>query len=135
MASPLEILKSAKVDKGGCICKLISKAFTTRNLLHFAHLSTNSYAAHEALRDMYDDIIEKIDDIAEVYQGQFGLIGGLSSESAVVPKDICEHVKQEAAWLEANRSNIAKGSTPVENMLDELIATYYKTIYKLENLR
>lgn len=83
---------------------------------------------------MYDDIIDQIDDIAEVYQGQFGLIEGLSSESAVVPKDICGHVKQEAKWLEANRSNIAKGSTPIENMIDELIATYYKTIYKLENL-
>jgi hypothetical protein len=141
MANPgiiikLAIKKEAKrsVASEGPILELISKAFTTRNLLHFAHWNTQSYASHMALGDLYDSIIEDIDDIVETYQGKYGLVEGLKCESASLPPDICDHVKEEAKWVEDNRTKISGGDTAIENLVDNLIASYYKATYKLENL-
>lgn len=141
MASPIMVLKISgvknKKDKSpdGVISELISKAFTTRNLLHFAHWNTGSFAAHMALGDLYDGIIEDIDDIVETYQGKFGLVKDLHCDAAKLPDDICSHVKAEAEWVEENRTFISKGETSIENLIDNLIGSYHKTVYKLENLK
>lgn len=117
------------------INELVEKVFTTRNLLHFAHLGTKSYAAHMALGSLYDQIVEDVDEIVEVYQGKFGLLTGLECEAATIPSDITQHVKDEASWIETNRGGISKGYTPVENLLDTLIGHYSQACYKLENLK
>jgi hypothetical protein len=116
------------------IKELVSKAFATRNALHFAHWATKSYAQHGAVGGLYDAIIEIIDDIIETYQGKFGIIKDLSSCACSVPSDICGHVKSEAEWVESNRSRIAGGMPSIENLVDSLVGAYHKTVYKLENL-
>lgn len=122
-------------DKGtGTINELISKAFTTRNLLHFKHWNTKSFAQHDALGELYDEIVDQIDEIVEVYQGKFGILTNLSVPSASVPEDIISHVKAESEWVCANKCSIAKENDAVKNLLDELEGMYLKTIYKLENL-
>ena len=126
--------KQSKGDVEGCICELICKAFTTRNLLHFAHWSTHSASDHVALGDLYDSVVSDIDEIVEVYQGKFGLIDDLYTEAAKVPKDITKHVKDEASWVEENRTFISRGCTAIENLIDTLIGHYYRVIFKLENL-
>ena len=138
--NPLDTLKKSgvKTKKDSVenqICELISKAFTTRNLLHFAHWNTKSLASHLAVGDLYDQIIDDIDEIVETYQGKFGLINELYCEAAELPKDITAHVKAEADWVEANRMFISKGETSIENLIDSLIGHYHKTVYKLENLK
>jgi oligoribonuclease (3'-5' exoribonuclease) len=116
------------------ICELISKVFTTRNLLHFAHWNTNSFASHMALGDLYDQIVEDIDEIVETFQGKYGLIDELTTAQASLPNDITSHVKDEAKWVESNRSKIAGNDTAIENLVDTLLGHYHKTVYKLENL-
>lgn len=140
MANPIVILKMSGIEKkekrdDKAISELINRAFTTRNLLHFQHWRTTSYAAHMALGDLYDDIIEDIDEITECYQGKNGIIEGLACGAASVPEDICGHVKTEMDWVEANRKKISKGNSSIENLLDSLIGHYQKCVYKLENLR
>lgn len=144
MSNPMMVLKvSGIVQKKskkegsieGCICDLISKAFTTRNLLHFAHWNTRSFASHMALGDLYDSIIGDIDEIVEVYQGKFGLIADLHTQGAELPKDITQHVKDEARWVEENRAFISKGETSIENLIDTLVGHYHRAVYKLENLK
>lgn len=140
MSNPITMLRSSgiKPDKSGtvegCICELISKAFTTRNLLHFAHWNTKSYASHMALGDLYDQIIEDIDEIVETYQGKYGLVEDLRCNAAKLPKDIANYVKEEAQWVEDNRMFISKGDSSIENLIDSLIGHYHKCVYKLENL-
>lgn len=140
MANPLSILKNSGVKSSksnrieGKICELISKAFTTRNLLHFAHWNTKSFASHMALGDLYDQIIEDIDEIVETYQGKFGLVEDLYCEAAKLPDNITNHVKEEAQWVEDNRMFLSKGETSIENLIDTLIGHYHKCVYKLENL-
>lgn len=141
MASPKSILTIAigKMvapieEKESMMSDLVEKVFTTRTLLHFAHLSTKSYAAHKALGEMYDAIVDQTDEIAEVYMGKFGLLKGLECECAKVPSDIVAHVKEESSWIENNRNQIANGYKPVDNLIDGLLATYSQTLYKLQNL-
>lgn len=124
--------KSPKNEK--VICDLISKVFTTRNLLHFSHWNTKSFASHMALGDLYDQIVEDIDEIVETFQGKYGLIDELHTNAAALPSDIVSHVKNEAKWVEKNRSKIAGGDTAIENLVDTLVGHYHKTVYKLENL-
>jgi hypothetical protein len=137
MASIKAVLKKGITEmdeKEPLINELVEKAFTTRTLLHFAHLSTKSFASHMALGELYDQIVDDVDEIAETYMGKFGSLKDLECDSCGVPSDIIAHVKAEAAWVEANRSEIARGYTPIENLIDTLIGHYSKTIYKLENL-
>ena len=123
------------VAGGGAIKDLISKAFSTRNILHFQHWRTQSYAQHNAVGDLYDDIISTIDNIVECYQGKFGLLTGLSTLGVAEPTDIVSHVKAEAQWISDNSCSIANDDETIENLIQDLLAKYYKTIYKLENLK
>ena len=148
MATPKDMLKivvkakkeneeydAAKSGDSSGIKELIARVFTTRNLAHFAHWKTNSYAAHMATGDLYDEIVELIDGIVEVYQGKFGLIQGASTNAASVPECLCKHVEQEAQWVAANKERIANKCSAIENELDTLEAAYLKVIYKLKNLK
>lgn len=113
--------------------EFISHTFAMRNASHLAHWATKSYAEHVALGDLYDGLIDKIDGIVEAYQGQFGLVGDVRIVS-VSPKGIKAHIKTEMKWLETNRDKIAKKATMIQNMIDDLLALYSTTLYKLDNL-
>jgi len=115
------------------IGELTQRVFTTRNIAHREHFKTQSYAKHMALGDFYGTIIEQIDEIVEVYQGRHGLIT-IQPGDGKQPADIITWLEAEAKWIEANRDKIADGSRPLQNLIDELCATYLRTIYKLENL-
>jgi hypothetical protein len=141
MASLKEKLKAGMVgpepneESEPAINELVEKVFTTRNLVHFAHWNTNSYASHMALGELYEDIVEDTDHIVEVYQGEFStLLQGLETGCAKLDGDIIARIKADAEWVKANRLRIANGSTTVQNLVDGLTATYYQTIYKLQNL-
>lgn len=87
-----------------------------------------------ALGDLYDGIIDEVDDIAEVYIGEFGELKDLECNGAKVPNDIIKHLDDEFNWIKVNRSRIANNSSVIENMLDTLSAKYSKALYKLKNL-
>lgn len=113
--------------------ELVGRVFATRNIAHLQHFTTKSYAQHMALGDFYEAVIESIDEVVECHQGQFGLIGDIDMVQPDV-KNLVEHLRDEADWIEANRSEIANESASIENLLDSLVAVYLRTIYKLENL-
>lgn len=146
MSSHLETLKKAvaemperkvspKANGAPAINQMIEKVFCTRNLVHFAHWATNSFAAHEALGELYNEVVSQVDEIVEVYQGKFGLLSGVSCCSASMPSDIAKHIAAEQEWICDNKEAIANGCEAVENLIDELDAAYLKIIYKLKNLK
>ena len=62
---------------------LIAHLFLARELAHRAHLKATgpgSDAAHRALRDFYDEIVEKADAIAEAYGKTKGILSYIASE-------------------------------------------------------
>jgi hypothetical protein len=116
------------------INELVERVFTTRNLVHFAHWGTTSDAQHRALGDLYDDIVSATDAVVENYQGEFGLLSGLETCEAKLDRDVIEYILEDAAWIRANQDKIARKSKAVSALIDDLMAAYNKTLYKLKNL-
>ena len=45
--------------------QLIARVFYARNLAHWNHWRTSSYAQHQALGAFYDDVIDNLDALVE----------------------------------------------------------------------
>ena len=132
-----EFAKSRQDDTA--LAGLIAKVFATRNLLHFSHWMTGSYAAHMAMGDLYDEVIDAIDDVVECYQGAFGKLSpeALTTSQTSFPladAGIIERVKGDMAWVAANREAVTHGDSSLSNLVDVLIGAMQKATYKLENL-
>jgi len=115
------------------IQQLVARVFATRNAAHLAHWGTRSYATHMALDEFYNAVIEAIDAVVEHWQGQFGLMGPVE----VLPvdsKNMLALLAEDANWIDENRDEIANGSAPIENLIDELANVYQKALYKLRFL-
>ena len=116
------------------IHECVSRVFATRNAAHIAHWNTKSYAEHMALGDFYEGVVDILDNLVETYQGNFGLIGPVVPAQADPKLDIIKLLAAETDWLAKNREQIAGDICALENILDELVGLYLKTIYKLKNL-
>lgn len=117
------------------IKELVEKVFTTRNLIHFAHWNSKLFGEHVALGELYDDIVEDVDELVECYQGKFGLLTELETECACLPKDITKWIEDEMQWVEDNRFGITKGNAALASIIDVMITHYQRTLYKLKNLK
>ena len=120
------------------IGRLVATMFLAREYAHRAHLRVTgpgSFAAHSALGDFYNEIIENADSITEAYQGRHGII-----EIPYLPMP-----KQEdyVAVLETLLDDIEKlrydavdkKDTAIQNLIDTAVETFLSTLYKLKNLR
>lgn len=117
--------------------QLISRVFYARNVAHFEHWRAKgdgSFAKHMSLGDFYDDVIDAIDKLVEVYQGAFELIGNIPAPK-VTERDVLKLLEDDAAWIEENHESICKGNRAVGNLVDGVTDTYLTTIYKLRNLK
>ena len=119
------------------ISKFISKLLESREMAQVYHWTVKgdmgSHAAHLALEAYYSGVIEFIDDIVEIYQGQYGLIEGYETidTSDSKSKDKLDYFKETVEFVKSNRTCIKSEDTHIHNIIDELIALQYKTIYKL----
>ena len=113
--------------------ELASRVFAARNIAHREHWKTKGFAAHEALGEFYDGVIDAIDELIEVEQGMYGLIGDFSVTDSK-PTDIAAYIRAEAKWMEANRAKFSECSA-VLALVDDLVAAYLRTAYKLTNLK
>ncbi|HNB43180.1 MAG TPA: DUF5856 family protein [Burkholderiaceae bacterium] len=113
--------------------ELAARVFVARDAAHRAHWKTGSYAAHMALGDLYEALPDSIDEIVEVYQGEFGLIGEFEVHAGAVA-NVTTFLQAEADWIAEGRDEIARGSTAVQNLIDGLLADYRRAIYKLTQL-
>jgi hypothetical protein len=114
--------------------QLISRVFYARNLAHYEHWRTESYAQHKALGKFYEGVIEALDALVEAYQGLNGLIGSIPSPTDT-KGDSMKILKADAEWIEANHEEISGGNSAIANLTDNVTGIYLSTIYKLENLR
>jgi hypothetical protein len=114
--------------------QLISRVFYARNLAHYEHWRTKSYAQHKALGKFYEGVIEALDALVEAHQGLNGLIGSIPSPTDT-KGDSLNILKADAEWIEANHEEISGGNRAVANLIDNVTGIYLSTIYKLENLR
>jgi hypothetical protein len=113
----------------------VGMLFLARDVTHSVHLNTRSFAKHMALQGFYEGIVGLTDDFAEAYQGRHGLIGPISLQSAKKTSNVIEFLQDQLAEIESNRYKFCeKEETAIQNIIDEIVALYLSTLYKLRFL-
>jgi hypothetical protein len=114
---------------------LIQKLFESRQVAHNVHLQTKSYALHKALNSYYDDILDLTDKFVEVYSGQYGIVTGYEKlEVTPLSEDKIEDYLKDCAEIFAMARDSMKDSH-LQNIMDEIIALVYSTLYKVRFLK
>lgn len=109
--------------------------FLARDVAHSVHLNTRSYSKHVALNIFYERIIGAADDFAEAYQGRHGLIGPISLMSAKKTTNIVEFLESSLADVEEMRYKVVKKEdTSLQQLIDNIVEVYLRTLYKLKFL-
>ena len=109
--------------------------FLARDVSHSVHLNTRSYSKHVPLNIFSDLIVGAADDFAESYQGRHGLIGPISLMSAKKTANIIEFLEDQLKEIEASRYDIVEQSdTSLQQLIDNIIEIYLRTLYKLRFL-
>lgn len=115
--------------------KFLGMLFLARDVTHSVHLNTRSYAKHKALGSFYDKIIDLADDFAEMYQGKYGLIGGISLQSHDKTTNVVDFLTSQVEEIEKIRYDVVdRECTAIQNVIDEIVGLYYSTLYKLKFL-
>ena len=75
------------------------------------------------------------DDFAETYQGRHGLIGPISLQSAKKTTNILEFLQDSLKQVEEARYEVcSKDDSTLQQLIDNIIEVYLRTIYKLKFL-
>jgi acetylornithine deacetylase/succinyl-diaminopimelate desuccinylase-like protein len=86
------------------------------------------------IKGFYDDVIDALDKLVEATQGSKGIIGHVDLSCKDESVEMIKCLTEDANWISKNRSKIASGVPALENIVDEIVAVYLSTIYKLKNL-
>ena len=126
------------LGEGSNPSKFFSKLFESREMAHIYHLQVNgemgSHAKHTALGDYYEGVLSFIDDIIEIWQGQYGIIEEYDTidTTETKTKDTIEYFNELARFIKEERKCIPAEDTHLHNIIDEVVALVYKTLYKLK---
>ena len=118
--------------------KFFSKLFESREMAHIYHLQVNgdmgSHAKHTALGDYYDGVLGFVDDLIETFQGQYGIVEeyDVIDTSETRSKDTIEYFNELARFIKEERKCINAEDTHLHNIIDEVVALVYRTLYKLK---
>lgn len=136
-------LPEPKAETSGetTVVKFFSKLFESRQMAHIFHLQVKAEMGsgweHDALKEFYDGILDFADDLIETYQGQYGIVEGyeiIDTASTGQMKSL-DYLKQTVEFIRSERKAISSEDTHLHNVIDEIVALFYKTIYKLTNLK
>ncbi len=109
--------------------------FLARDVTHSVHLNTRSYSKHVALNIFYDRIVGAADDFAEAYQGRHGMIGPITLHSAKKTSNVIQFLEDSLKQIEDARYEVCdKSDSSLQQLIDNIIEIYLRTIYKLKFL-
>ena len=116
------------------IQQFIGLLFASRDYAHKAHLNTDSFAAHMALGDFYDGIIDLADSLAETWMGRnLQKVGEIPVINA--PKGEPEKVMKRLLEVVQDTRDFCDNDSVLSNIVDEIEQLYSSTIYKLRFLK
>jgi hypothetical protein len=112
----------------------IGTLMQSRNQAHIFHLQTPSFAAHKALQDYYEEIVELIDGLVESYQGRYGILRGYKMESIIKEDDSAvTYFEGLCKFVEIIRTKVPQDSY-IQNEIDNVVNLIESTKYKLKFL-
>jgi len=120
------------------IGQLVGTLFLSREVAHRAHLAatgSGSFSKHMALGEFYPAVGEHGDTITEAYQGRHGIIE-IPYLKYDEENDIIKCLEKYMDDIEELRYGaVDKKDTVIQNLIDDALATYLSTLYKLRFLR
>lgn len=111
---------------------LVQKMFEARQVAHNLHLKTKSFAEHKALGEFYDELLDKVDEFVETYQGQYGIMKDCEFQVKAVDDPI-EYIEDCAKLFSVGRDSLK--DSHLKNIMDEVVSLTYRTAYKLKFLK
>lgn len=123
------------------VSNFFSKIFESREMAHVYHLQVKgdvgSNAKHQALGDYYEGVLNMLDDLIEVYQGQYYLIEDyqIIDTSSTKTIDPIEYFQGLAECVKSCRYCINEEDTHLHSIIDDIVCLIYKTLYKLKYLK
>ena len=126
------------MQKSG-IVQFFSKLFESREMAHIYHLQVKgeegSFAKHKALGEYYEGVVGLIDDIIEIYMGQYDVIEGYDSIDTTPTRSVdpIEYFNGIASYIRSEKLKcISSEDTHLLNIVDEIQSLIYKLLYKLK---
>ncbi len=116
-------------EKGDKVGPLLSDLLGFSGQAHRFHLNTRSYARHKALDELYSDLPEKVDQLAECYLAKpENEIMTLTNKSFDTPEEMLEFV------IDYTNKAGDVGCRAMNNALDDLTMFAQQVLYKLTHL-
>lgn len=112
--------------------EMVMTLFQARTITHVMHLRTRSYAAHKALNEFYDEVVDVADAFAEAYQGVYGLLE-FKPATMKLPTDAVAFLTSLRSWIDENRKKTTD-RPELQNLIDEIVDLIDGTVYKLRFL-
>jgi hypothetical protein len=112
------------------------KLFQLRDEIHLNHLKITgpgSFAAHSALNGFYSDVLDLIDSLVESYQGKYGIIEIVISNTK--SGDSIKCLEELVKLTDGGSAYSMFTETWIQNQIDEISTLTYSTLYKLKNLK
>lgn len=112
------------------------KLFQLRDEIHLNHLKITgpgSFAAHSALNGFYSDVLDLIDSLVESYQGKYGIIEIVISNTK--SGDSIKCLEELVKLTDGGSAYSMFTETWIQNQIDEISTLGYQTLYKLKNLK
>jgi hypothetical protein len=125
-------------EKAGSAVSLFSKLFESREMAHIYHLQVNgemgSHAAHTALGEYYEGVLDLLDQTIETYQGQYGIVDGYETidTAETKTKEKVEYFEGLAEFVKHGRKAISAEDTHLHSIIDDIVVLIYRTLYKLK---
>jgi DNA-binding ferritin-like protein len=117
---------------------LVGTLLQSRNQAHVYHWQvqgSGAYAAHKALNDYYDEIVDLVDGLVESFQGRYGIFRGyVMSNSLKEDNNFVAYFEALAKFVERTRSQVPQDSY-LQNQIDTIVELIESTKYKLKNLQ
>lgn len=109
--------------------EFVAKSLAMRTAVHLAHLTSGSYAQHEALGAFYDGLIGPVDRLAEIHlaENPNTTFPSIRTPSGPVIPMFEAYLKEVRTELAAEKAHKAK-----ENVITELEELTLQTLYKLK---
>ena len=125
-------------ENAGSAVSLFSKLFESREMAHIYHLQVNgemgSHAAHTALGEYYEGVLDLLDQTIETYQGQYGIVDGYDviDTNTTRTKEKVEYFESLVEFVKHGRKAISLEDTHLHSIIDDIVVLIYRTLYKLK---